>query len=112
MMDMVVANVRREPTHERVGFHKARGFKGRFLVGPSGFVIEADTREIVLGVKEVTPNRISDEMGDGLRQQQFLPPEVRYKKNSNRHVYDQGEQAIPMLRRAIQEGVNAHSVAK
>src|SRR5258708_35037060 len=66
MMDVVVADIRREPRHQSAGLHKARGFDRRLVVGPAGLVIEGDAGKIVLRVKEIRPERVEDEVPDWL----------------------------------------------
>ena len=53
MMNVVVANIAREPRHRRVRFQKAGGFERRPLIGPALFVLENDPGKIVLRIKKI-----------------------------------------------------------
>lgn len=53
MMNVVIANIGREPRHYRVGFQIARRFERRAFKGPASIVLENNAGKIVLRVKEV-----------------------------------------------------------
>src|SRR5690349_764052 len=39
MMDVMIADIGREPCHQRAGFEMAAGFKRGFFIGPTGIVL-------------------------------------------------------------------------
>ena len=73
MMYVMATNVRGEPTHNRTRSHVAGGFQRRLLIRPTRLVVKRDARKIVLRIKEIRPDRESDETRNGLREHQRLP---------------------------------------
>src|ERR1035437_10017179 len=51
VMDVMVADVGREPSHDGAGFHKAGGFKRSFFVSPAVPVKKRNAGKVVLRVK-------------------------------------------------------------
>ena len=64
----------------------------------------------MLGVKKVGADRATDEMRDGLRQQQGLPAEKVEQACGDGDVRDQRHGAIRMFARVIEKRVQAHPI--
>jgi len=112
MMDVMIADIRSEPGHQRAGFHETGRFQSGLLIGPPGIITEGNTGEIVLGIKQITADRAGDEMRDEEGQEQGRPAEKPDDRGSDQHMKDDGNEAIIMLARIFHEGINAHAMKK
>ena len=64
----------------------------------------------MLGVKKISADRATDEVRDGLREQQGLPAEEVKEARGNGEVSKQRDYAIRMFARIIEKRVQAHAV--
>ena len=110
MMDVMIANVGSEPGHEAVCLQEARRFQSCLFIGPTRLVAKGNAGKIVLSVEEIGADGVSDEVRNGLREQQRLPPKEQGESNADYNVNEQSNQAIQVFAGIINEGVEAHSV--
>src|SRR5579862_9360077 len=96
-MNMMIADISRKPTHYGTRFHIAGGFQRCFIIGPAGFVIEANARKVVLGVKQIRSNSMRDKVRDDLAQQQPHPAEKISNRRQDREVQNKSDQAVVVL---------------
>ena len=112
MVDVMITDVPREPSHDRIGLHEARRFHGRLFIGPPGLVVERDAGKIVLGVEEIRSDGAGNQMRDGLRQQQPLPSQDQRQRHADGDVDQQRNKAVVIFFGILEEGIDAHSVQK
>ena len=64
----------------------------------------------MLSVEEVGADRVSDEVRDGLGEEQSLPAEEQSDGNTDGDVNQQGDQAIKVFAGIVEERINAHPI--
>src|ERR1039458_9860807 len=69
MMKMVIANIGREPRHDRTSYHETGGFQCGFVVGPTSIVAERHARKIVLSVEQIAADSTGKKVRDDQSQQ-------------------------------------------
>src|SRR5258706_914259 len=77
---------------------------------PAGFVAKRSAGKVVLGVEEVGADGGSDEVRDGLCEQQGLPAEKQSDRDADGNVNHQRDQAIEVLAWIIDERIDTHPV--
>ena len=82
MMNVMIADIGREPGPDGAGFQVTGGFQRGFVVSPAGIVVKRHAGEIVLGVKQIGSDGVGDEEGNGQGQQQRQPA----KEISDQHA--------------------------
>ena len=110
MMDVMIANVGSEPGHYRVCLEEAGRFQSGFFIGPAGLVAKGNVGKVMLSVKEVSADGVSDEVRDGLGEEQSLPAEEQSDGNTDGDVNEQGDQAIKVFAGIVEERINAHPI--
>ena len=75
MMNMMKADIARTPLHEGAHPHIAGGFHGSAFIGPAAAVLENHSREIMLGVKEVSADGMCDKKRNKYTKQPSLESE-------------------------------------
>src|ERR1044071_9349299 len=63
VMNVVIADIGREPARQRTRAHETGGLQRRLVIGPTGIVAERHGGKIVLGVKEITANGARNKVG-------------------------------------------------
>ena len=112
MMDVVVADVGGEPSHDFAGLHVARRFESRAFIGPTSFIVKGDTREIMLGIKKVRAQAKSDEVRNSLSEEKTNPTNVINQSHGDGEVHNQRHEAIKMLFGFPNEWQQAHTLKK
>src|ERR1035441_1073125 len=69
MMKMMIADIGREPRHDRASYHETGGFQCGFVVGPASIVTERHARKIVLSIEQVTADSAGKKVRDDQSQQ-------------------------------------------
>src|SRR5438270_24815 len=110
MMNMMVADIGREPAHDGAGLHEAGGFQGSLVVSPTAAFIKRDAREIVLRVKKVGADSAGDEMRNDQRKQQAAPAGKRQKEHCKGEVQTKGKKTVIVPARISERRSDAHSV--
>ena len=112
MMNVMIADVGGEPCHQRACAHITGGIQCGLLESPSGVVVEGNPREIMLGVKQIGPNRGGDEVRNDLYENQRHPATEPEQRARDGKVDDQGHEAIQMPLGIIVERIETHSEQK
>ena len=109
---MVVANVCREPRHDRAGPHETRGLHSGDLICPAGAVVEGNPGEIVLRVEKIRTDRTGNEVRNDHCQQKRGPSEEPHQYRANDNMQTDGNHPVVVLARLIEEWIDTHSVEK
>lgn len=112
MMYMVKANIGAKPSHDGACLEMAGRFEGGLFKRPSGFVIENDAGEIVLGIKKVTAQGATKQAGKNQSQQHRPPAGKKHQYYRQRKMQDKGQEAVEMLAGGIDERINDHAEKK
>ena len=83
MVNMVIADIRCEPTHNRTGFHKAGRLHRRLFICRTRCIVESNAGKIVLSVKKVRPDSARNKNRNDQRQKQCRPAEEQRKEYSD-----------------------------
>lgn len=108
VMDVMVADIGGEPSHDLSSDHEAGGFECGLIVSPPGLVGKADGGEIMLRVEEIRSNGIEDEVRKRLCEQQSLPSPEISESHAGHRMHQQGDKPVAVLSRFAQERRKAH----
>ncbi len=113
VMDVMIADVGREPSHDRAGFQIAGRFQRGFLVSPAGAVVKGNAGEIVLRVKQIRPDGAARQSAERCSVSNSAgQPKNQVSNTAKLKVHHRGDQAILMFARLVEKRINAHAPEK
>lgn len=111
-MDVMVADIAREPGPQRTGFYVTGRLHGGFVVGPARTIIESNTGEIVLSVKQISSDGTGNEVRDQLGQYQRGPAKEISEGHRNHEVHRESNKAIVVCSRIAEGRSDTHPIKK